>query len=389
MELVIVDDEVRVTESLSREIRLELGEDDFAVSKFTDPLEAIPYIEKNHTNIFLVITDLRMPNLKGSELIKQVHSSFPDIQTILLTAYTDIDEIQKAVHSSILSLIIKPWSREDLCYEVKRAFDLYTLRKENEILRNRLQDMLSAAGDFQRQVYAHSIPESEDIRFDVAYKPCVPYQSGGDFYYIKEIEPGHFLVILGDTTGHGYKSAMISMMFSTALKVLLETKPALKKNLPQLVEHLNRFCTSCICLNAPDALIGISVLGIHIPDRRMEVVIAGMPPILYIGQEQQEAIRSENPMLGVSIGTECHSITYPIFPGDRIILFTDGLIESISSASNLSSKELINIAVQSPDYSAETIYKTYRNLMPNYQFTDDVTILSMEIAQGIVKNIEE
>ena len=389
MELVIVDDEVRVTESLSREIRLELGEDDFAVSKFTDPLEAIPYIEKNHTNIFLAITDLRMPNLKGSELIKQVHSSFPDIQTILLTAYTDIDEIQKAVHSSILSLIIKPWSREDLCYEVKRAFDLYTLRKENEILRNRLQDMLSAAGDFQRQVYAHSIPESEDIRFDVAYKPCVPYQSGGDFYYIKEIEPGHFLVILGDTTGHGYKSAMISMMFSTALKVLLETKPALKKNLPQLVEHLNRFCTSCICLNAPDALIGISVLGIHIPDRRMEVVIAGMPPILYIGQEQQEAIRSENPMLGVSIGTECHSITYPIFPGDRIILFTDGLIESISSASNLSSKELINIAVQSPDYSAETIYKTYRNLMPNYQFTDDVTILSMEIAQGIVKNIEE
>lgn len=179
------------------------------------------------------------------------------------------------------------------------------------------------------------------------------------------------------------------MMFSTALKVLLETKPTLKKNLPQLVEHLNRFCTSCICLNAPDALIGISVLGIHIPDRRMEVVIAGMPPILYIGQEQQEAIRSENPMLGVSIGTECHSITYPIFPGDRIILFTDGLIESISSASNLSSKELINIAVQSPDYSAETIYKTYRNLMPNYQFTDDVTILSMEIAQGIVKNIEE
>ena len=389
MELVIVDDEVRVTESLSREIRLELGEGDFTVSKFTDPLEAIPYIEKNHTNIFLVITDLRMPNLKGSELIKQVHSSFPDIQTILLTAYTDIEEIQKAVHSSILSLIIKPWSREDLCYEVKRAFDLYTLRKENEILRNRLQDMLSAAGDFQRQVYAHSIPESEDIRFDVAYKPCVPYQSGGDFYYIKETEPGHFLVILGDTTGHGYKSAMISMMFSTALKVLLETKPALKKNLPQLVEHLNRFCTSCICLNAPDALIGISVLGIHIPDRRMEVVIAGMPPILYIGQEQQEAIRSENPMLGVSIGTECHSITYPIFPGDRIILFTDGLIESISSASNLSSKELINIAVQSPDYSAETIYKTYRNLMPNYQFTDDVTILSIEIAQGIVKNIEE
>ncbi|MBP7495879.1 MAG: SpoIIE family protein phosphatase [Spirochaetales bacterium] len=389
MELVIVDDEVRVTESLSREIRLELGEGDFTVSKFTDPLEAIPYIEKNHTNIFLVITDLRMPNLKGSELIKQVHSSFPDIQTILLTAYTDIDEIQKAVHSSILSLIIKPWSREDLCYEVKRAFDLYTLRKENEILRNRLQDMLSAAGDFQRQVYAHSIPESEDIRFDVAYKPCVPYQSGGDFYYIKETEPGHFLVILGDTTGHGYKSAMISMMFSTALKVLLETKPTLKKNLPQLVEHLNRFCTSCICLNAPDALIGISVLGIHIPDRRMEVVIAGMPPILYIGQEQQEAIRSENPMLGVSIGTECHSITYPIFPGDRIILFTDGLIESISSASNLSSKELINIAVQSPDYSAETIYKTYRNLMLNYQFTDDVTILSIEIAQGIEKNIEE
>ena len=131
LEMVIVDDEARVTQSLEREIRLEFGTDTFGIVAFNSPLDAMSWIRANQSRIFLVISDLRMPEMDGSELLERIRADCPDIQTILLTAYTDTDIIQRAVSASIQSLLFKPWTKDRITAEVGKALRRVVLSTTN------------------------------------------------------------------------------------------------------------------------------------------------------------------------------------------------------------------------------------------------------------------
>ena len=73
-EIVLVDDENRVTQSLEREIRMAFGSEEFRITRFENPEEAAAYTAPPPDNLFLVISDLRMPHMSGSELLAKVRN---------------------------------------------------------------------------------------------------------------------------------------------------------------------------------------------------------------------------------------------------------------------------------------------------------------------------
>ena len=92
-------------------------------------------ILSNEKEIKVLITDQRMPKISGTQLLKKVAKDFPNILRIILTAYTDVQEIIEAINKGrIYQFIRKPWDREEVKIIIDNAIRSFDLEKENREL---------------------------------------------------------------------------------------------------------------------------------------------------------------------------------------------------------------------------------------------------------------
>jgi response regulator RpfG family c-di-GMP phosphodiesterase len=85
--------------------------------------------------IDLIITDQRMPEETGVEFLESIIPIYPSPIRILLTGYTDIQAVIDAINKGqVYHYLTKPWEEDYLRTVIKNAFEIYTLRKENERL---------------------------------------------------------------------------------------------------------------------------------------------------------------------------------------------------------------------------------------------------------------
>jgi signal transduction histidine kinase/DNA-binding response OmpR family regulator len=94
----------------------------------------------DNKNIAIVIADQRMPGLSGVELLEAIKAQNEDVIRIILTAYTDTDDIIDAINKgNIYQYVLKPWEESDLLQLFKRAEEKYLLRLQNHQLIEKLE----------------------------------------------------------------------------------------------------------------------------------------------------------------------------------------------------------------------------------------------------------
>jgi two-component system response regulator ChvI len=109
---LIVDDELDIVES----IKLWLQKRGLGVQGFTDPLLALEYFKNNCNSIRLVLSDIRMPQMNGYELVKRIRNLRSEIKIILMSAF-EINRLEMAkalADIKIDSLVSKPISLRNL-----------------------------------------------------------------------------------------------------------------------------------------------------------------------------------------------------------------------------------------------------------------------------------
>ena len=90
-------------------------------------------------DIHVVITDQRMPKMTGVEFLASILEVHPEPIRMILTGYTDIDAVIDAINKGqVYRYIQKPWAEEDLRINIDKAIEIYTLRKENKELTEKL-----------------------------------------------------------------------------------------------------------------------------------------------------------------------------------------------------------------------------------------------------------
>jgi DNA-binding NtrC family response regulator len=124
----IVDDELDITELFHDALCGNI--DGISVVSFNDPIIALEHFTANKENYALVISDLRMPSLNGSELLKKIKKLNDKVRTILISAY-DIENdvvLQHYLQEGIIdSIIEKPVTISQLCQRVRDEFQVYQL----------------------------------------------------------------------------------------------------------------------------------------------------------------------------------------------------------------------------------------------------------------------
>lgn len=139
--ILVVDDEP----ANLRLLRRVLG-DEYETFAAESGSEALNILKAQ--DISLIITDQRMPNMTGVQLLEESLAVRPDAIKILLTGYTDVQALIDAINAGrVYKYIPKPWDAEDLKLTVKRALESYDLKRRNEILLLDLKQALTQLED--------------------------------------------------------------------------------------------------------------------------------------------------------------------------------------------------------------------------------------------------
>ena len=116
-----------------REVFAAVFGDDFDVTCVGTGREAIEALGAREFDV--LVSDMRMRPMKGSELLAHAYESFPDTQRILLTGFSDHDDLADAVnHGHVFAYVLKPWDNAQLRLVIQRAAKLRQLELENRRL---------------------------------------------------------------------------------------------------------------------------------------------------------------------------------------------------------------------------------------------------------------
>ncbi len=114
--VLIVDDEVEINNTLTRFLELE---DRYSIDSVTDPFEALEKVKRE--KIHILLSDIMMPGMSGIELLEQVKMADGLTQVIMMTAYSTIDKVVECLEKGANDYILKPF--DDL-EEVKIVLDI-------------------------------------------------------------------------------------------------------------------------------------------------------------------------------------------------------------------------------------------------------------------------
>ncbi len=375
LQLVIIDDEPRVTKALEREIRIKHPEIEFSIQTFQNPLHGLEYIKNNQETVFMVISDLRMPGMNGAELLESIRSFDKDIQTTLLTAYSDMDDIRRAVSANIRSLLPKPWDQDRLFSEVESALAEFKLRKENARLRVEIEKQLETASAFQKAMLSLHETAPAYPFIAVEYHPQKTIGCGGDYYDAFTLKDGRVVILMGDVSGHGIKPALVTVM----LKTLIQSQRLLgdfsftspRDFLAKLNKEILLLLTA-----SPDTIIAFSALFIDPATKQVQLSNAGLPPILVsYNTGAFEYFFQDGPALGFSPDATYIEHQLTMQKGDTIAIMTDGVTEykNAASVNNEACGQLAQIiAAGTP---AQTLMEYLQNKQEEKQFKDDATLM--------------
>jgi PAS domain S-box-containing protein len=139
--VLVVDDEPQVLVALQD----VLGEE-FTVLTADSAETALSLLEKE-PSISVIVTDQRMPNMTGDELLARVHDSSPAV-SILLTGFADLTAVIRAVNDGrLFAYVTKPWDATDLRAKVMKAAEHFRLGQDLSYERQLLADLMQNATD--------------------------------------------------------------------------------------------------------------------------------------------------------------------------------------------------------------------------------------------------
>ena len=133
LSLLIVDDEV-VTRSLCNDVAVEAGLHVYASSTTEQALDIL-----DQYPIDIVVTDLKIPQLGGLELIKRIRAGNPQVSVIVLTQYGTIETAIEATRLGAVDYVTKPFHVEELRSKLERLVHSIELDQENRLLREQLR----------------------------------------------------------------------------------------------------------------------------------------------------------------------------------------------------------------------------------------------------------
>lgn len=379
--MLLVDDEANILSSLKRELHEWAQRNAVELRTASSAPEGLKLLASLAPQIALIVSDLKMPEMLGSDFLLEVRDYYPWIVTILLTGFSETQELMKAVRAGIFSYILKPWEHDYLVAELDKALESRRMRAAADARAKAIDEELRWAGEMQRALMKPTLASSEGVEFRTSYRPMTGLYCSGDYYDVIGMGPGRFLLLVGDVAGHGVKAAFVTGILKAVIyPEYLQATGGKSFSPAAFLAWLNTRMN--FELRKSSGMIITFLAGlIDLQAGTFTYANAGQPhPFLLGGGAPREL-----PVAGSSLGF-APSVSYVdraenVRTGDVIVVFTDGLVEHRlpdGSSLDISAAGILSAVPYGEDYH-KRLFEAALAAAERTDFDDDVAILSARI----------
>jgi sigma-B regulation protein RsbU (phosphoserine phosphatase) len=209
---------------------------------------------------------------------------------------------------------------------------------------NSIQQELDIARRIQLSILPASPPATKDFSVAARYKPMTSV--AGDFYEFLDAGDGAVGLLIADVSGHGVPAALIASM----VKVAIQAQRHHQDHPAELLAGVNE----ALCGNAQNQFVTAGYVYLNPHRNELRYAAAGHPPLLLLRAGQVLRIEENGLVMALMPSATYSSTTQPLQPGDRILLYTDGILEAANAAEEeFGYDRLTDVLVESANSSAE------------------------------------
>ncbi len=375
--LLIDDDELQPV--LVSQILNRIIDQKYELDWVADGAGAMVRFQSHQYDVSLV--DYILEDATGVEVVEQAISQGVNLPFIMLTSKVERNVDLQSMYAGAVDFLVKTSLNEDLLERsIRYAID--RKQKENMILQQQRQSdaEMDHARKVQQALLPETLPTFPEITIARKYMPME--KIGGDFYDVFEPVDECVGFLLGDVTGHGIPAALISFMIYSLFK-----DSAVGIDSPEIVMN---YANGRIEGKLPDSKFATMIYGML--DRktlRFTFANAGHPPIYIIRSTTKELIvlDEHGPIIGVFPHTTYREISYQLGPGDKVLMYTDGILE-VEGANKkiLGASRLKIFLAQNSHLPIQELLDELHNFGLDYSvrdsFDDDVLLMGLEILKS-------
>ena len=276
----------------------------------------------------LILLDIMMPDIDGYEVCRQLKAdpATADIPVIFLSALGETEDKVKGLHLGAVDYITKPFQPDEVIARVNTHLTIHRLKREVESQKDQLEHELEVVSEVQRKLLPKKLPEINGFKLAAHYETS--RYAGGDYYDILEVPENRWGFLIADAEGHSAPAAVLMAMTCALFRAYSGSPDDPAAVLHYLNQHLCKVADPSFMT----ALYAVYDAG----QQTMRIARAGQPlPMIYRASEKK-AFELDSP--GVyPLGIEPYEIEIPVtevklMPGDRFLVYTDGLSERFNAA---------------------------------------------------------
>ncbi|MCX7842947.1 MAG: SpoIIE family protein phosphatase [Clostridia bacterium] len=378
--VLVIDDEQVILENIKFVLELE----NYEVYTASSAEEGMDIFLENIQNIDAVVTDMRMPRMTGMDVLRKIKELMPEMSVIILTGHGDIENAILAMKEGAFEYLRKPVNADTLAISINNAVNKKNLLLENarmqkEILEqnNYLNSLKTSAQKILLNLLPEKLPHAPGISFSASYMSCEAV--GGDMYDV--FDAGNKICFyVFDVSGHGILASVITVILRSLIKVTgYLIKSGQVDNIPSAVSEINK---ELKLTTAPGVFITLFFGFIDKTTFKLEYVSAGHIDQYYCNGSQIKALPSTGTVLGAFEDAQYECVGLQLKPGDKLLLFTDGVTEAASGSSLFGSGRLLEIIERNKENDIGYTVKDIQQAVTDFSggnIVDDVTILGVEI----------
>lgn len=374
--LIIGDDEAQG--QLLSEI---LATDNIDSTLATSGEQALELHQSYRPDVLLI--DVALSGTNGFQTARKIRALNPDIfvPIIFVSSLESPESIVSCFESGGVDCLIKPYNPAVLSLKIhtfREISQLYkTVKQQRDKLaaHNRyLESSYATAEKVFSKVMQSDVLKSEAIKYFLS--PIAIFN--GDILLAAYRPSGELHVMLGDFTGHGLSAAIGAIPVSDIFYGMTEKG----FSLGEIIEEIN---AKLIKILPRGLFLAASLIKYSRDSRRMTVWNAGLPDVLVFGNngDIHTRVTSKHCPLGVdsTLSLAQSMDVFQLQEGDRLLMFTDGLIEAKNPASELYGMERVLEVIKSNPrgWKIDSIHSELVSFVGNKAIEDDIAVIEINL----------
>lgn len=380
VKILVVDDETDMEPMIRQKFRRHIREKAFNFEFAFNGVEALKKINQ-FPEIGIVLSDINMPEMDGLTLLSKLKElKKPELKTVVVSAYGDMENIRTAMNRGAFDFITKPVNFDDLEVTINKALgEFLSIRlwmTEHDQLVS-IQHDLTISREIQQAILPQKLPGiPEEPNFEIYASMVAANEIGGDFYDYFLIDKHRLGFVIGDVSGKGISAAI----FMAVSRTLIRATGLKGDSISECMQYVNNL----LCQESVSSMF-VTVFYGELNTLTGEVVYVNAghnPPYVLSSYGIRQVEMTDGLPLGVMENFHFKTKNLQLNKGQQLLLYTDGVIEALNmeqtAYGEIKFEDFLN---QNLNLPVETIIKKsfaeVNNFVDGASQSDDITLLGI------------